>query len=115
MPKEAQEIQFALPGAPTLLELCQRLVSAKRGISDPLPGAEFEASLQALRKASAHWSDNDDPFDAGVLAMVRTTILLISPLPRERAEMYSAVLDAVSEHRDALIGCVSSLACGNVP
>lgn len=101
MPKEAQEIQFAMPGGPTLLEICQRLMSAARGVSDPLPDEEFGQCIEALRRASAHWVGNDDPFDNGVLAMVRITLLRTSPMPREREETYPA-LEALSDARDAV-------------
>lgn len=101
MPKEAQEIQFAMPGGPTLLEICQRLMSAARGVSDPLPDEEFGQCIEALRRASVHWVGNDDPFDNGVLAMVRITLLRVSPLPLERDETYPA-LEALSDTRAAV-------------
>lgn len=103
MPKEAQEIQFALPGAPTLLEICQRLMSAKRGVSDPLPDDEFNGCVEALRQASAHWLENEDPFDNMVLAMVQVTMFHLSALPTERSVVFGQALDALSDARDAVI------------
>lgn len=102
MPKEALEIQFAMPGAPTLLEICQRLMSAARGSSDPLPDVEFDQCIEVLRRATTYWVDNDDPFDNGVLALVRITLMRTSPVFDERVELYTATLDALSDARDAV-------------